>query len=107
MRKTYLLIIATLIITGLSVYWGDTLIGMLSSITGVICVILTAKGTRSCYIFGLINTILYIYISYTQIFYGEVMLNGLYYLPMQVIGWFAMYLSVINVIWNNGLYELL
>lgn len=86
--EKWLLIVATMVILGLSIYWRDTPLGMVSSLTGVICVILTAKGTRSCYVFGLINIILYVIISYSQKFYGEVMLNALYYLPMQFIGFY-------------------
>lgn len=83
-----LLFIATIIICSLSIYWGDTWLGVITSVTGVICVILTAKGKLSCYIYGLINIIGYVIISYNQKFYGEVMLNALYYLPMQFIGFY-------------------
>ncbi|WP_455715144.1 nicotinamide riboside transporter PnuC [Anaerosporobacter sp.] len=82
------LILATIIITGLSIYWGDNLRGIIAAVTGVICVILTGKGKMSCYIFGLVNTILYALISFDAKFYGEVMLNALYYVPMQFVGWF-------------------
>lgn len=84
-----LLIIATILILGLSLYWGDSVIGIISSVTGIICVILTAKGSIKSYYFGLINVSLYCFISYQQSFYGEVMLNGLYYIPMQFIGYLA------------------
>lgn len=81
--------IATVIIAGLSVYWGDTWFGIISALTGVWCVILTGKGKRSCYIVGLINTIMYAWISFKSAYYGEVMLNALYYVPMQFVGWYA------------------
>lgn len=82
------LILATIIITGLSIYWGDNLRGITAAVTGVICVILTGKGKMSCYIFGLVNTILYAVIAFGAKYYGEVMLNALYYVPMQFVGWF-------------------
>ena len=44
------------------------------------------KGKLSTYIFGTINVILYAIISYHARYYGEVMLNLLYYLPMQFYG---------------------
>lgn len=65
---------------------SNTLIGVIASITGVACVVMTAKGHISCYYFGLINILAYVYISYMSKYYGEVMLNGLYYLPMQFVG---------------------
>lgn len=83
------LAVATVIIAGLSVYWHDTLFGIISALTGVWCVILTGKGKRSCYIVGLINTIMYAWISFQSAYYGEVMLNALYYVPMQFVGWYA------------------
>lgn len=65
---------------------SNDFIGLTACITGVICVVMTAKGHISCYYFGLINILAYVYIAYMSKFYGEVMLNGLYYLPMQFIG---------------------
>lgn len=82
------LIICTIVITGLSMYWGDNWFGITSALTGVWCVILTGKGKRSCYIVGLINTLMYAWISYNSKYYGEVMLNALYYAPMQFVGWY-------------------
>lgn len=82
------LISASVIIAILSISLGDNAIGLVMAITGVICVILTGKGKMSCYLFGLVNTLLYAYISFGAKYYGEVMLNLLYYVPMQFIGWF-------------------
>ncbi len=65
---------------------GDTLVGLLASLTGMLCVILVAKGKISNYSYGLLNVILYAYVSYQNKFYGEVMLNVFYFLPMQFIG---------------------
>lgn len=83
------LILATIVITGLSIYWGDNLMGIISASTGVICVILTGKGKLSAYLFGLINCILYAIISYKATYYGETMLNALYYVPMQFVGFYV------------------
>lgn len=78
--------VATLVIVALSIYWNESLIGIISATSGVICVVLTGKGKRLAFVFGIINTALYAYISYKTKFYGEVMLNALYYLPMQFYG---------------------
>lgn len=64
------------------------IIGTIASVTGVVCVVLVAKRSMSNYIFGLINVSLYAYISYESELYGDFLLNALYYLPMQIIGWF-------------------
>lgn len=63
-------------------------IPLISSISGVICVVLVAKGHIANYLFGLIQVSLYVYISWQSRYWGEVMLNGLYYVPMQFIGFF-------------------
>ncbi len=81
--------VASLIITGLSIYWKDSLMGIISALTGVICVICTGKGKLSAYAFGLVNCVLYAIISYNSKLYGEAMLNAIYYVPMQFVGFFA------------------
>lgn len=82
------LVLATAVIFGLSLYWKDSVVGILSALTGVWCVIFTGKGKRSSFLFGTINVLLYAYISYQARYYGEVMLNLLYYLPMNFVGWY-------------------
>ena len=63
------------------------LIGSAAGITGVLCVVLVAKGSLWNYVFGLVNVSLYALISYKASLYGDAALNALYYLPMQFIGW--------------------
>ena len=82
------LLVACAVITGLSIYWGDTLMGIVSSTTGVACVVCTGKGKLSAYIFGLVNSVLYAIISYQAMLYGETMLNAIYYVPMQFVGFY-------------------
>lgn len=82
------LLIACAVIVGLSVYWQDTLMGIISSTTGVACVVCTGKGKLSAYIFGLVNSVLYAIIAYEATLYGETMLNALYYVPMQFVGFY-------------------
>ena len=83
------LVIACAIITGLSIYWQDTLMGIISSTTGVACVVCTGKGKLSAYLFGLVNSVLYAIISFNAHLYGETMLNAIYYVPMQFVGFYV------------------
>ena len=62
-------------------------VGSIAGITGVLCVVLVAKGSIWNYAFGLVNVSLYAWISYKTALYGDAGLNALYYLPMQFIGW--------------------
>lgn len=74
------------IIFVLSVYCKDSVMGIISAITGIVYVICNGKGKRSAFIFGMVNSLLYAIISYKARFYGEVMLNGFYYFPMEFYG---------------------
>lgn len=62
-------------------------VGSLAGITGVLCVVLVAKGSIWNYLFGLVNVSLYAYISYKASLYGDAVLNAFYYVPMQFIGY--------------------
>jgi len=82
------LVIFTFIGAGLSYTWGDTLLSFSVFITGIICVVLVARGSIWNYAPGLYNVIGYSWLSYQNGFFGEVMLNAGYFLPAQIIGIF-------------------
>jgi len=63
------------------------ILGSIAGITGVLCVVLVAKGSIWNYLFGLVNVSLYAWISYKADLYGDAALNALYYVPMQFIGY--------------------
>lgn len=81
-----LMIVATALMIVLSFIWKDTPIGTLSAVTGVISVVLCAKGRVSNYVFGMVYVTAYAYVAFQNKLYGEVMMNLLYYVPMNVIG---------------------
>ncbi len=66
--------------------WSDTWVGLTASLTGMLCVVLTAKGKMSSFYWGLINILTYSYVAYKSAYYGDVMLNMLYFLPMTFVG---------------------
>lgn len=80
------LAIFTMINLYLFFVWEDSLIGLISSISGMLCVVLVAKGKISNYYFGIVQTATYAYIAYGYGLYGEAMLNGMFYFPIQFIG---------------------
>lgn len=82
------IVLFSLISIILSLVWGDTLFGLSVFFSGVICVVLAAKGNIWTYGFGIYNSLAYAILSYSNGLYGETMLNALYYFPMQIIGWF-------------------
>ena len=76
------------ILSSFSFVWGDTWLGFISTITGMLANLLVAKGKISNYIFGVIGVATYGYIAYGYGLYGESMLNLLFYLPANIIGFF-------------------
>lgn len=64
------------------------LIDALAAISGIICVVLCAKGKKSQYYWGFINILGYVIVAWLHKYYGEVMLNAIYYLPLQFIGYY-------------------
>jgi len=72
-----------------SVLQGEIdLIGSVAAVSGVVCVVMVARGNILNYIFGLVNVSLYAYISFKSELYGDALLNAVYYVPMQFVGWF-------------------
>lgn len=61
-------------------------ISPLSAITGIICVVLVARGSIWNYAWGVVNCITYGYLAYTSGYYGDTILNLFYFLPIQFIG---------------------
>lgn len=88
------LAIQWIVILGLSIYWKDSVMGIISALAGITCVVCTGKGKRSAYIFGAVNALLYAIIAWNAKYYGEVMLNGIYYFPMQFYGFY---------VWNKNM----
>ena len=60
-------------------------LGLFASWTGIVCVILVAEGRASNYLFGAVNSAIYLVLALNKNFYGEV-LTTLYFFIMQPIG---------------------
>ena len=60
-------------------------LGLFASWTGIVCVILVAEGRASNYLFGAVNSAIYLILALNKTFYGEV-LTTLYFFIMQPIG---------------------
>lgn len=82
------LTLSCILITFIGAINGDTILGIISALSGILYVLLNGKGKPSAYIFGLINSVLYGYISFKATLYGETMLNFIYYVPMQFVGFY-------------------
>lgn len=67
---------------------NDNAFGITAAVTGIFYTLLAGKGKVSCYLFGMVNSLLYGWISYEEKLYGEVMLNWGWYFPMMFVGLF-------------------
>ena len=73
---------------------NDYIPAVISAICGITYTALAGRGNPICYIFGLVGSFFYGYISYKNSLWGQLMLYMLYYVPMQISGF-------IN--WNKNL----
>lgn len=71
----------------LTILWKDTFFGFSVFLTGVLCVVLAAKGNIWTYVFGMYNTFGYAYLAYTNKLFGELSLNLLFFVPMNILGY--------------------
>ena len=82
-------IIANIIVLIGGIYQKSELVSIISSVSGVIYVLLVAKERRIAFIFGAINVLLYGLILLKESVYGGVIYNIVYSLPMMIYGYFA------------------
>ena len=73
---------------GIYIYNPDSILGMVSGISGIICNVFVSKGKISNYFFGLIFVYTYFYISLGANFLGEMNTTLYVYIPAQFIGYF-------------------
>jgi len=80
-------------------------IGIIASITGVMGVVMGAKGHISNYYWAIINIFAYGIVCFQTKFYGEVILDVIYYLPMQFVGIYMWkkHLDKDNIVKTRGL----
>lgn len=66
----------------------DSLIALSSAFCGITYTILAGKGNPLCYIIGLTGSAFYVYLSFSNGLWGNCLLYALYFVPMQLIGFF-------------------
>jgi nicotinamide mononucleotide transporter len=86
----WFLILGTTVVSILSSLLGDgwDTLGFIVAVTGIINLVLCAKGNIWNFLFGIIYNAIYVYISWKSRLYADSGIYLLYYLPMQFFGWF-------------------
>jgi len=87
-EKTWF-ILATISVFILSLLSNNNLLSLITAVTGVISIICSGKGKLAGFVFGAINATLYAYIAFTSMYYGEMLLNLFYFLPMEFYGFYV------------------
>ena len=72
----------------------DSIIALVSAFCGITYTLFAGKGNPLCYIIGIFGSFLYVYLSYSQQLWGNLLLYALYFIPMQIVGF---------VNWNKNL----
>ena len=83
-----------LIMVALAILSNDSFIALVAALCGIMYTYLAGKGIPNCYLFGVIGSCFYSYLSYQNSVWGHLLLYVLYFLPMQIIGYFR---------WNKNL----
>ena len=65
---------------------GDTFFGFTVFLSGVLCVLMAAKGNPITFVFGAYNVLGYAWLAFQAGLYGEMALNLLFFTPMNVVG---------------------
>lgn len=97
------LVFSNIVILGIAIYQKDDWFNIVTALSGVVCVILCGMGKVSNYFFGTINILLYAYVAFNAKYYGDVMLNLLYYFPTNILGWIVWAKNVNHE--NNEVYK--
>lgn len=75
---------------------NDSVIAVISAICGISYTIFAGKGRPFCYLFGITGSSFYCILSLQSALWGNLLLYALYYVPMQILGFFR---------WNKNLKE--
>ncbi len=80
------LILGTLSAVVLTILFNGTPIDLGYTLLYFWTAILLAKGKYACYIIGIISTFFYAYVSFTNHYYGEVIISMCCTLPLMIVG---------------------
>lgn len=76
------------LILWISLYSNSGVLALIIAMTGIINMVLIAKGKIVNYLFGLVSNVLYAWVCLDNQIYGQFMLFMFYFVPMQFYGWY-------------------
>ena len=69
-------------------WFKDSPAAILSAFFGITYTFLAGKGNPICYLFGLSGSSFYVYLTFHNALWGNLILYAGYYIPMQILGFF-------------------
>lgn len=85
----FLILGTTLVSIFTCLVWDKDMSGFVMAVTGVVNLVLVARGNLWNYAFGIVYNAIYIYVAWRTRYYADAAFYLLYYLPMQFVGWFS------------------
>ncbi len=83
----FLLVLLLIVITN-AIIMKDSTIALISALCGITYTFLAGKGKPICYMFGITGSSFYCMLSFQSLLWGNLLLYALYYIPMQILGYF-------------------
>ncbi len=80
------MVFSAAVICVVSSFYKDSWLGIAGAVCGIAASVLTGKGKLSAYVIGGIGRVFYAFVAWKALYYGEVMLNLLYFVPMEFYG---------------------
>ncbi|MDR6923510.1 MULTISPECIES: nicotinamide riboside transporter PnuC [Chryseobacterium] len=78
----------SLLSIGIAVINKDNWLNFFVLVSGILCVVLAAKGSIWNYVIGTLNTAAYAFVAYQNGLFGELGLYLIFFLPMNIFGYF-------------------
>ena len=95
LKKDNLILLSLLVLVIINaIARQDSVIAVISALCGITYTFLAGKGRPICYLFGITGSTFYCLLSFQNLLWGNLLLYALYYIPMQIIGYFQ---------WNKNL----
>ena len=67
---------------------NDSMIALINAFCGITYTFFAGKGFPICYLFGAIGSLFYCILALKNSLWGNLLLYGAYYIPMQILGFF-------------------
>ena len=94
-KKEFIILLLMIFVVVLNaIITNDNPIALISAVCGITYTFIAGKGNPICYLFGVLGSSFYGFLSFQNALWGNLILYVAYYIPMQILGFFQ---------WNKNL----